>query len=276
MFKENVKYFDAVLAGMPKCGSTTLITYFHQHPKIYVPWDESRGKDPRYTDSKWNPRTGEIDNKLPNKKMIFREEHLANKREDREKLYELNSDISLIFTFRDPVKRAYSAYWHLVRNEGWKKPFKDVFEYDRSRKVCIQFGEYSSYLEDINKFNDQNKFYIISEEFWNDTETVLKDLYSFLKLDYISPSKIHRNPGGAPRSEFVNDLVTGNIRIPVITDNNKLLKIIRKGVNIFNLKDYPEMDKEMRKKLIEYYKEKNEGLDEMIDKDLSKWWDWWK
>lgn len=267
---EGIDYFDGVIAGMPKCGSTTLIQYFHQHPDIYVPWSESRDKDKKlYKD--WNNIVEEV--KKSERTKILRAEHLTVSEEVYNTLYNTNEDIKIIFTLRDPVKRAYSAYWHKVRNSGWKLDFKDVFDDKKAYEYCIKFGEYKKLINNLTMFEDENKFFIIAEQFWNETEVVLRELYSFLDLDYHSPEEVHRNRGGAPRSDFINDVVTGNIKIPFITENTQLLRIIRKGVNIFNLKDYPKMDEKLRKRLIEYYREKNEGLDRMIGQNLSKWWE---
>lgn len=45
--------FDAVLAGVSKCGTTTLIKYFNEHPDIFVPWNKEKDRDPRWLGVKW-------------------------------------------------------------------------------------------------------------------------------------------------------------------------------------------------------------------------------
>ncbi len=276
MIKENVKYFDAVVGGVEKCGTTSLIRYLKQHPDIYVPWNKEKDRDPRW----WGDWTGDIDHNIPNKMMIFRNEFLIRRKDDLEKVRDLNPDIKIIVSFRDPVKRAYSHYWHHVTKDGLKESFEESIEPDSEfYDNHLKLGEYKRLVQNLENFPDENKYFIIAEELWDDLDNGLSNLFSFLEVeeDFRAKKKVRTNPSGAPRYEFLNNLATGNRKIPFISENYpKLMKFIGRGIRIFNLKEKPPMDEKTKKKLAEYYRERNEGLSEMIGKDLSEWWEWWE
>ncbi len=139
MIKENVKYFDAVVAGVEKCGTTSLIRYLRQHPEIYVPWNKKEDRDPRW----WGNWTGDIDHKIPDKKMVFRNEFLIREKDSLEKVQKLNPDIKFIISFRDPVKRGYSHYWHHVIKHGLKEFFEEsLIEESKYYDDHLRSGEY--------------------------------------------------------------------------------------------------------------------------------------
>ncbi len=133
--------------------------------------------------------------------------------------------------------------------------------------------------KNLEIFPDDNKYFIIAEELWSNFEKVLKDLFSFLEVrkDFNPSKNVRTNPSGAPRIELLNDFVTGNRKIPIVSEKYpELMKYIRRGVHIFNLKDKPTMKEEIEQKLIEYYRKKNEGLGKITNRDLGEWWDWWE
>lgn len=269
---EKANEFDAILAGASKCGTTSLIFYLYQHPEIFVPWDDESDKDLKFD-------TMPKDLRIPNNKFnIIRDESLLYNRKRIKKLYKSNPHIKLIFSFRDPVERAKSAYWYKNKNRGLHISFEESLNHPRWGDWVLKEGLYKRGVKNFTNFLDDNKFFIIAEEMWNNKNSVFEDLFHFLEVDSkYRPEKLpKRNPGGAPRIRFIHDIVTNNYHIPILsTRYPEIFPILRKGVNIFNLGDYPEMDRRIREKLVKYYREKNKGLDKIIEKDLSKWWDWW-
>lgn len=264
---------DVILAGVSKCGTTTMIKYFNEHPELFVPWDESRDRDLKFHNL---PSDLEIPEDTIS---VIRQEGFLYEKDDIKELYEINPDMKFVLIFRDPVKRANSAYWQKVRNRGIKISFEDSFTSDKWEDWVFRSGEYKRGLEYLEDFPDENKHYIIAEEWWKDEEKVLDELFDFLgvRKDIKFERVGNRNPGGAPRSWFIHDIVTNNYDIPILSKHfPEIFPIIRKASYLFNLKDYPEMDEKTRRYLIDHYSEVNEDLDEMIGKDLSKWWDWWE
>ncbi len=274
---------DTVIAGFSKCGTQSLLTYLHEHPEIYTPWDYSvdgnRGFNEYFKslmrgDNSSYDFSGYEDEDV----VVFKDENLPEGGEVIDYINKNFPDIKVIFMIRDPIKRAYSAYWYRVKNRGIKESFEEALGSPKRKEFILDEGRYKEAIELFSDFPEKNKFYIVSEEMWEDKDSVLEDLFDFLGVEQFEVGEeIHRNPSGAPRIRVLHDIVTNNYDLPIISKHfPEIFPVIRKGVNMFNLKDYPPMDEETKEKLIQYYKEKNRGLDEMIDKDLSRWWDWWE
>ncbi|RLF35719.1 MAG: sulfotransferase, partial [Thermoplasmata archaeon] len=101
-----------VIAGPPKSGTTSLLFYLERHPDVFVinePHFFSRNyeKGIEWYESLFEKHKKEkaVGEKSPSyffdpKVPLRIKKHIP--------------DVKLIFIFRDPIKRAYSEYWHNV------------------------------------------------------------------------------------------------------------------------------------------------------------------
>lgn len=266
---ENIKHFDANIGGFPKCGTTTMLHYLKQHPKIFAlekNIEEYKKKKTRKRIKLF--RGGGIDT------VLIRKGGLELFKERVENVYDINPDLKVIILMRDPIRRAQSQYWHRMITSGISISFEEALKTTEEQDI-LELGEYKKFVKCLEKFDT---FYIISEELWEKKMEILGKLYDFLGVDYFEPEEKRKNKSGEPRIKFLTHLTTGEIKMPIISEHfPEILPILRKGVNIFNVKDsYPPLDKKTKSYLIEYYREKNKGLGKMIDKDLSQWWEWWE
>ena len=278
---ENVKNFDAVVGGMSKCGTTSIVNYLHQHPDIYLPWNSDKNGTYQFS---WNY--------IRNNKTSFFKKYAKGKTSDEKisvfrsnniimderilEIYKRNKDIKIIVLFRDPIKKAYSWYWHDRLKQGIDYSFQESLDKSIFYHRFIELGEYKKGVKNISNIPDKNKYFIVSEKLWSNFSEEINKLYSFLGVSNFDPELNNENKGGKPKSELINDFMVGKRKIPIVTDNfPSLLSAIRKFSYTFNLEPYPPMDSKIKEKLVSHFKKENQGLDEMIDVDLSKFWKWW-
>ena len=140
-----------IIAGFPKCGTTSLHHYLNEHPQIFMP----NQKELHFF-------TFEILSKLkngPRDKIVKKtqidnsEKYLKFYREVKNeiaigdaspsyinyptqfpKIKEYLNDPKLIIVLRDPINRAYSNYLHLKREQRETLSFKEAINIEEERK----------------------------------------------------------------------------------------------------------------------------------------------
>ncbi len=266
-----------LIGGFPKCGCSTLSNYFYQHPQIAVPEKYNERYEASILDrgqSEDNEENGIKAKYIEPKEFpgYFGTEYDLFKKKIN-KYHESNSEVKMVVIMRDPIRRAQSCYWHRMITSGISISFEKALRTPKERDI-LEDGEYKKFVKWLDKFDP---FYMISEELWENKKKILGELYNFLGVDYYEPEEKRKNKSGEPRIKFISQLTTGEKRIPIITEYfPEVLPILNKGINIFNVKDtYPPLDEKTKSFLVKHYKEKNEGLGEIIGKDLSEWWEWW-
>jgi len=130
-----------------------------------------------------------------------------------ERIKENLPDAKLIFILRDPVKRAWSHYLHMIRRGLETLSFKDALaaEEERISKGEKGFRAYSyiergKYIDQIERFDRlferRQLFFIILEEFQSSPDKAFRSLFNFLNVDngfipqsfYNRPKNIARLP----------------------------------------------------------------------------------
>jgi len=129
----------------------------------------------------------------------------------------LGDDVKIIIVLRDPIKRAYSNYLHLIREEREQLPFYEALLEEENRKKAnySDFWYYcfnSMYADKVALIQDEFKdvLVITFEEFIADAADGIKSVYKFLDVDPgFVPSSIdtHFNPGGAYKKNFVTKFI---------------------------------------------------------------------
>ncbi|NSW52368.1 MAG: sulfotransferase domain-containing protein [Anaerolineae bacterium] len=205
-----------------------------------------------------------------------------------------NHPLRFAVIFRDPVARAYSHYWHRVR-QGDEDPQQVSFaeaihtemeriarESDRLEREgnglygYFRAGCYTSRLMPyLERFDRNQFFFLLQEDLVADFDASLLGLVSFLGLQpaglrpiVSNESAIHRSPG--VRS-FTNALKHTALR-PLI----KLIlpPSIRRWIKhraMMKPFHYPPMDEAIRRELYAAYAEEIQALAQIIHRDLSHW-----
>ena len=293
-----------IIAGFPKCGTTSLYHYLNEHPDIYMPKQKELHFFTFNILSKL--KNGPKDATIKETQIDNSEKYLSFYKNVRNevaigdaspsyinypsqfiKIKEYLDDPKIIIILRDPINRAYSNYLHLKREHREFLTFKEAIfkEDERKTNKYSDFWYYkfnSTYYDKIIKAKEtfSNVLILTSEELSNNGDATLKNVYKFLEVD--DTFKLKRkfnnfNKGG----HFKENIFTKIIFQPSTLKNiiKKFIKptpflkiIISKIANIFSKKP-KKIDAESLKYLKKYFKKEVEKL-ETLNIDTSKWRDY--
>lgn len=266
-----------LICGTQKGGSTALYYYLKEHPQIYL----HSKKEIHYFDLnyhrgiEWYKRY--FKNTPPDCKAIGEASPSYMYLEEvAERIFWLIPDIKLIFILRDPVRRAYSHYWHEV-NLGYEwMSFENALEkeeerlkrgdiFNRQHYSYKDRGKYIDQLERFRKyFSKDQMLVVINDELKKKPESTLKKILKFLDVDENFSSRswhIQIYPGRSPRIWKIQRLK----RYIPIRSAHVLIDLV-------NLKSgYPTMDFQTRETLIKYFKPYNKKLQSFLNRQLKGW-----
>ncbi len=286
---------DFMIIGAQKAGSSSLHYYLSQHPEIFMP----ELKDIQYFErDEYYKQLEDILNiiykNLNDEKFIGGSDvNLLYFYYVAERIYKYNPKIKLIAILRNPVDRAYSAYWAAVR-DGFEtcKTFEEALEKEKERRhgtlrergilTYLEHGHYDEQLEHYFKVFPKEQIYIIlTEDLKTNPAETLRKLLLWIgatpDVSYID-FKRKRNVSSISKALWLQRFLMAEgfhakiyRRLPPemrIFINKIYLKF--REINSKPFK-YPPMNPETRKKLIEYYRPHTERLSKMINRDLSQW-----
>ncbi len=173
------------LIGSAKSGTTKLADLLNLHPDICV----SSDKEPdTFVNNEVNDNVILEYNKLFNSISALRIDastsytECIDSTDVAKKLHQLDANAKILYIIRDPAKRAWSSYWHYVRN-GSEKRVPMIAIKDNSSPhfigscFCLHVKNYESI------FGRQNIRIIEFEDFVKNTDSIYKQIISFLDLD---------------------------------------------------------------------------------------------
>lgn len=217
------------ILGVQKCGTTTVADLLAQQPEIFVPsvketyffCDESyyaKGEEwylKEFYASKFTRSALYLCDATP-----F---YLASEQAiQRLRQYTAN-DARYIVCLRDPVARAYSAYWHQRRLGNEPLDFESALACEEERitqakanggrwwrHAYFEVGRYGSQLERAFSQLGRERFLILMEQDLQDLDQLQQRLRTWLGLPQRSASvRIHRaNVSSLPRSVLIQKLIT--------------------------------------------------------------------
>jgi len=293
-----------IIAGFPKCGTTSLHHYLDEHPEIYMPAQKELHFFTFNILSNLN--NGPKDALVKKTQINNSEKYLnfykgvtneiaigdaspsyINYPGQFKKIKEYLNDPKVIIILRDPINRAYSNYLHLKRENRETLSFKEAIfkEDERKTNKYSDFWYYkfnSTYYDKIIKAKEtfSDVLILTSEELSNNGEATMKNVYKFLEVN--DTFKLKRkfnnfNKGG----HFKQNIFTKIIFQPSTLKNTikqfikptPFLKIIiSKIANNFSKKPQ-KIDKESLKYLKKHFKNEVEKL-ETLNIDTTKWRDY--
>jgi hypothetical protein len=216
---------DFVIAGAMKCGTTTLHHMLAQHPDVFMADDElfyfdmddiaqhpdflfKQGDElvtheieraPKHYQSWYELRfKGALDGQLKGEDSttyICSELAIA-------RIAKLNPTMKLVIILRQPSKRVYSHYWHMVRAGRAIYSFEDTLRFQPS--LLLQRSDYCNQLKMIYRYfaRDQVKV-VLFEELVKNASSVIRDVCIFLGISEkklsSDVSMIHANKGQVPK-----------------------------------------------------------------------------
>ncbi|MGA9382251.1 MAG: sulfotransferase [Phormidium sp.] len=295
-----VKPIQLMIVGAAKAGTTSLLRYLAQHPEIhthsrpemtfFLLKDEfDRGYDEAFT-----KYFGDGGNEQ--QVIIAKNPSIMHSDEAVQRLYIHNPNVNIALMLRNPIDRAYSAYW-FSRRRGWDngETFEEAIQMESKylsegwlqRRMSTHLYN-STYYEHIIKLLDQfgkEKVHVfLLEDLKANPIEVCQKIFGLLNIDAsFSPDLGTYNKGAIPRSEFLarifakvlspkNTVKRAISNILPKTLSNQLYKL-RYAVYRLNEKPFtpPPMNPETRRQLVEHFRLHNLKLSELLGRDLSQW-----
>ncbi len=296
-----------LIVGAAKSGSTSLYHYLNQHPEVFMPIN----KEPNFFVSEYQLQTSPNcpSFKIDRRRMVFNEEDYYKLFIDAKKehkaigeatvtyLYkpecaipnikEYLGDPKIVIILRNPVKRAFSQYSYVCELGLEKYSFQDAISREPLR-LKDNWSSTFAYL-DQGRLYSQVKSYkeafsnvhiIFLEEFINDKQNHLCELYRFLNIDDSFENSFDKeyNVSGVPRLKYFHKL---------LVHENPLKTIIRKMLNPFispdklravarNARSYNQGEKmaiseEDKKCLQQVYNDEILSLEHYLGRNLNIW-----
>lgn len=304
---EASRNIQLMIVGAQKSGTSSLLRYLAQHPNIHThPQPEMTFflQDREYTRGyEWAfakyfaPKNDHCPIKDP--QLIAKNVMVMHSPEVMQRIYAHNPDMHLAVLLREPVARAYSAYWW-ARRRGWEniKTYEEALATEEARinedwfkwrQCAYQYNSiYYPHVKNlITQFGADRVHCILTDDLKEDAETVCQQLFDHIGVHTNFKPIIaeKHNQATRPRSERFNYIFT-----QFLASHNPLRRAMRKLIpdatayklrkTVLGWNDRPQKDMEpgtppinpeTRERQIAYFKPFNEQLAELLDRDLSAW-----
>lgn len=256
--------------GAPRTGSTWLARNIMLHPEIYVPWakelhffdrDFEKGLD--FYEAQFDPEKnikaiGEITPAYIYKPNV------------PERIYQTLPEVKLICCLRDPVERAYSAYWR-GRTDTDNSDSPSFESKLKTIPDLVDAGLYYTHLQKYySLFPAENIFLFLFEEIEDDSLALLYRIFSFLDVDpnfepSLATDKINSaaSQGSVSRFRPLWQIYRALNRFGIYGMNKTIEKVNRSAI--------PPMSPETESELRSLYRDEVLGLQELTGLDLRKW-----
>ncbi|WP_181346894.1 sulfotransferase [Thalassobacillus sp. CUG 92003] len=280
---------DFFIVGAAKAGTTSLYEYLTQHPDIYMP----DHKEPHYF-GEYKASGAYIDN-LKDYHSLFKGASMKTKVGEASTSYlystkaakeikKYQPNAKIIIMLRNPVDRAYSLYWHQVRDSFESLSFEEALEnesqrIDEGRMFGFHYVQSGFYYQQVKRYMDifggSNVKVCIFEEFKKDPLIICNDIFQFLGIERLNFIKADiYNKSGQPKFTSINKVVNKNSIAKKVLKGVLPKKFRKKLWYTFkksNLKPAPPMKVETRDFLYKKFNEDIDSLEILIEKNLDQW-----
>ncbi len=289
---------DFLIIGAQKAGTTSLYEYLGQHPEIFLPElkelhyfsrNEFYNQGERYLNVYYKRAKNESLLGGANAQLLYFSQAAR-------RIQEYNPRMKLIAVLRNPIDRAYSAYW-FARSRGTEKSpsFEEALakEAERARRgyteraelTYLGHGRYGEQLAHYcSTFGRDHVLTLLSEDLDDATALTVARTLRWLGLsEDISAIDMERraNVSGMPRFRLLQTLLRSGDSWPKRTFRRftspqfryHLMRFIRRPLLTRNIRPYryPPMDPDTRARLADHFTPLNSELGELIGRDLSHW-----
>lgn len=296
---ENITLPNLLIVGAAKCGTTSLHNYLKQHPDIFM----TEHKEPHFLINSeiGERRVHKAVTTLETYEKMFETEADYKYKGESSVMYlafpefsiknikkYLDPDVKIIIMLRNPIERAFAGYLHNLRyNPSEDLSFEEAFDKSEERYHQIEdmtpdtrylhVGNYYSQVESFMTMFNDNVLVILYDDYVNNINLCLSNLFDFLAIDKISidTSKKHMVGGWVFKSKFLRKLFIpqNNFKLFLksVLPNKKIRQVLKqKMMNISTVKT-PCISDEMHKKLTEYYRKDINSLSKLLNKELNHW-----
>ena len=277
-----------VVAGTQKAATTWLYECLHEHPQIFVPETKElhffcdKADCPKsrhahgiewYTSLFPDDARYSASGELSIDYMCY--DYVAGR------LYALNPRLKVIFILRNPVDRAYSAYW---MNRRYKPDLAAFGDFIQPEHDFVARGFYCRQIERyLEVFPRAQIKIMIYEDLVRDPKGCLVEIFRFLDADPDFEPASMRQIIAETKVMSPNLGRTFYTRLSPLLKLRPLLATWRFFKRHTGLKHapgngggahqpkYPPMDPAVRARLQDIYREENQRLFRLIDRDIVEW-----
>jgi hypothetical protein len=292
---------DFVLAGAQKASSTMIHAVLREHPQVEMPrhemWD--------FADPNYSPGSAEaMRPRFTDECAVRRGFRAASYLGQPEVPQRLASDLGIpdvVFTLRDPVRRAVSAwFWYMRLGRVPVKPvdvaLRQLLESDLTGlewvhgRQILEWGLYAKHLQHWLSYFPREKIHaVIDLDLKSDPDRTIFALYEALGLDSgFTPTAHHRryNPGVysyhrvrwlrlrlrcvPPDDDGVRRPRRPDRLIPAVVDS-AILKGDRYVLSRLDRHGQPMLRPEIDQALRRYYRDDILALEEILGMKLTPW-----
>jgi len=296
---KNINLPNLLIVGAAKCGTTSLHNYLKQHPDIFM----TEHKEPHFLINSeiGEDRVHKAVTSLEEYKKMFKTEGKYKYKGESSVMYlafpefsiknikkYLDPDVKIIIMLRNPIERAFAGYLHNLRyNPSEDLSFEEAFDTSEERyhqvtdmtpdTRYLHVGNYHSQVESFMTMFNDNVLVIMYDDYVDDIDLCLSNVFDFLDIDKISvdTSRRHMVGGWVFKSKFLRNLFIpqNNFKslLKNILPNKKIRQALKqKMMNISTVKS-PCISEEMHKKLTKYYRKDINSLSKLLNKELNHW-----
>jgi len=267
------------IVGASKSGTTTLYAILDKVQSIYM----SSKKEPQYFNgSSFKLNTKRISEKSEYLKLFSsatRQKAIGEASisylqdpESAKLIHTELPDAKIIIILRDPCERMFSGYL-MFKTEGGKKSFQQLIT---TKPSFLESGLYFSRVKRyLDIFGPKQVKILIFDEFIKEPKDSVKQILEFLQIDSETPKNFKKkyNEYRSPRGKISQKILVSDT-ISRIADKllPKSLKWKLKEEIILKKENKPQLTKEHRIILENYYREDAKNLQNLLKRKLP--WKW--
>jgi hypothetical protein len=287
------------IIGAAKAGTTALYDYLTQHPQVFL----SRVKEPMffsrdeifargldwYEDAYFEGAEDYPVRAEATPHYLYWSEKVAPRIKD---VYGERS-VRFIVSFRDPVSRAYSWYWNMVREGRENLDFDEALRVEESRleqnryelyqRGSMVYGysagsRYASLLEPyLELFSPENFFFVFQDDLKSRVNETCEEIFKFLGIESsIQINTSNSNPAAMPRSRLLHKILRQRFLVKEFIKPFMPIgvrRLLKKKMMKVNLEEtpYAPLDSRLAHELRPTYRAEIEKLEKITGRKLSSW-----
>ena len=286
---------DFLIIGAAKAGTTTLYDYLCQHPQIYMTSikepcffsdNDIYAKGLDWYSSLFNQAaSGQVCGEASTRYTRYRQYPEAATR-----IAQTLPNVKFIYIMRHPIERTYSHHVHEIRT-GQNKPRTTFEEGIKYHSYMLDVSNYIQQIEQYLKIFPKDSFlFLLMEDLIQKPSDTLREIFKFLEvdetIDLVDRRSVAKNQARDHAEGFVRSKMTAPLKkIPAFSHAVGLLPQEWRDFAYQVLKALPYYGKwgknqsylpppmlpETRQMLIEKFREPNQKLAELLNRDLSHW-----
>ncbi|HHT9109546.1 MAG TPA: sulfotransferase domain-containing protein [Candidatus Brocadiaceae bacterium] len=286
-----VKPIDLMIVGAHKAGTTSLLRYLGMHKEVCIhPQSEMTFfvRDEEYQLGYENIFGNYFKNCHNASLIMAKNVGIMYSTEASKRLKEHNPDIHIVVVLRNPIDRAYSAYWY-ARRKGWErlKSFEQAINIESERlredsfkwRHCayLERGIYHKYISMLLEYFGKNHVHIfLLEDLKTNPGDICQKIYTLFNMDFTFHVNSHHNKAAIAKSEKIAAfLVSKNPLKKLIRSMipDKIAFSVKKKIMGLNEKSFipTPINPETRVRLSKYFQTHNGILGNIIGRNLDHW-----